>query len=255
MQFQVNWTWSKAIGTQGINQQYLYASNSPYNLGLDYAPEVFDHKNVLNLIYVYKLPFGNGQAHKSGNSFVDHLIEGWVVSGIFNAYSGLPLSVNCDGDMGTAYFLLGSGAPCASSVNLSGLAGMHTGVGTGTSNNVNDVFLSGTSVGGGTGLNIFANPAAVLSNVTPVNIASTTQLPWGQLRMIPSWNVDIGVAKSISFRERLRLEFRADFLNVFNQVQFATPSLDTVFAGSTFGQLNTQINAPRNILIGGRLVF
>lgn len=255
VQFQFNWTWSKAIGTQGINQQYLYASNSPYNLGLDYGPEVFDHKQVVNFLTVYNLPFGEGQRYKTGNRLVDKVVGGWTISGIFSYYTGLPMEVDCDGDFGSAYFLLGSGVACNSSLNLAGLAGLHTGVGTATSSNPNDGFLSGQTVGGGTGLNIFANPAAVLSNVTPPNISTTKQIAWGQLRMIPSWNVDFGITKNFAFTERVKLEVRADFLNIFNQVQYAMPSLDTVFAGPTFGELTTQQNAPRNILLGARLVF
>jgi hypothetical protein len=255
LQFQFNWTWSKAMGTQGINQQYLYASNSPYNLGLDYAPELFDHKYVLNLLFVYNLPFGKGQAHYTGNNVIDRVIGGWTVSGIYTYYTGLPLSVNCDGDFGSAYFLLGAGAPCNSSLNVGGLAGLHTKVPVGTSSNPNDVFLSGETVGGGDGYNIFANPAAVLSNVTPVNISTTKNLNWGMLRMIPSSNVDFGLIKNVAVTERVKLEIRGDFLNIFNQVQFATPSLDSVFAGPTFGELTSQQNSPRNILLGARVIF
>jgi hypothetical protein len=256
LQFQFNWTWSKAVGTQGLNQQYLYASNSPYNLGLDYAPEVFDHKHVVNLLTVYNLPFGKGQAHYTGNGFVDRVIGGWTISGIFTAYTGLPLAVNCVGDFGSGFFLLGSGAPCNSSLNVGGLAGLHTGVPVGTSSNPNDGFLSGQSAGGGTGYNIFANPAAVLSNVTPVNISTTNVLNWGMLRMIPSWNVDFGLIKNVAITERVNLQIRGDFLNIFNQVQFASPCLySALICGPTFGELTTQINAPRNILVGAKFTF
>jgi hypothetical protein len=256
LQFQLNWTWSRALGTQGLNQQYLYASNSPYNLGLDYAPEVFDHTHVLNLLYVYNLPFGKGQAHNTGNGFADRVIGGWTVSGIFTYFTGLPLSVNCDGDFGSAYFLLGSGAACnTNGMNLKSLAGDHSHVATGTSSNANDGFLSGQVVGGGTGRNIFADPAAVLSNVTPVNIATTTQIPWGNVRMIPSWNMDFGLIKNVLITERVNLQLRGDFLNIFNHPLFANPNLDTVFSGGTFGQFTSTANAPRNILVGVRLTF
>jgi Carboxypeptidase regulatory-like domain len=256
LQFQFNWTWSKAVGTQGINQQYLYASNSPYNLGLDYAPEVFDHKHVVNFLGVYNLPFGTGQAHYTGNGFVDRVIGGWTVSGIFTFYTGLPLDVNCLSDFGSAFFLLGSGAPCNSSVNINSLAGLHTAVPVGTSSNSGYGFAGGQAEGGGTGYNIFANPAAVLNNISPVNISTTTDLNWGMLRMIPSWNVDFGLIKNIPINERVKLQVRGDFLNIFNEVQFGEPCLDaTLVCGPTFGELTNQINAPRNILLGARLTF
>jgi Carboxypeptidase regulatory-like domain len=255
LQFQFNWTWSRALGTQGLNQQYLYASNSPYNLGLDYGPEVFDHTHVINGLFVYNLPFGKGQAHSSGNEFADRVIGGWTVSGIATYFTGLPLAVDCDGDFGSAYFLLGSGVACNSSLGLAGLTATHQNIAAATSSNANDGLLSGQTVGGAGDWNIFANPAAVLSSVRPANIATTSQISWGQLRMIPSWNFDFGLIKNIPVTERLNVQLRGDFLNLFNHVLFATPSLDTVFAGPTFGQFTSQANAPRNLLVGARITF
>ncbi|MGH8245595.1 MAG: hypothetical protein ACREUU_04100, partial [Gammaproteobacteria bacterium] len=43
---------------------------------------------------------------------------------------------------------------------------------------------------------------------------------------------DMAVMKDISLRERWRLQFRAEFFNVFNQVNLDNP------AGTTFGQPN-----------------
>ncbi len=263
LQFQFNWTYSKAIGTQGINSQYLYALNTPYNLGTDYGPEVFDHQHVVNFWWVYGLPFGKGQTYHSSNNWVNNVIGGWTVSGIYTVYTGLPLAVDCDGDSGSAYFLLGEGTPCNSTLNLDNAAGYHTKVGAAVPTNANfiynDAFYGGAPVGGGTGLNIFANPAGVLSSISPNNMNTTTGLPpqsaWGQLRMIPTWNVDFAIAKKFDITERVKLEINAQMLNIFNHVIFNSPSLDSLFAGPQFGEFTSQENAPRRILLGARITF
>ena len=263
LQFQFNWTYSKSIGTQGLNSQYLYALNTPYNLSRDYGPEVFDHEHVVNFWLVYGLPFGKGQTWHSSNNVVNNIIGGWTLSGIYTFYTGLPLAVGCDGDSGSAYFLLGEGTPCLSTINLDNAAGYHSGVGAAVPTNpnfiYNDAFYGGAPVGGGTKLNIFANPAAIMSSVSPADMNPVTGLPpqsaWGQLRMIPSWNVDFAVAKKFDITERVKLEVNAQMLNIFNHVLFAPPSLDTLFAGPTFGEFTTQLNQPRRILLGARVTF
>src|SRR5579885_2535158 len=58
LQFQADWTWSHAIGNQGFNQQYVYSSNSPYDLNIDRASEVFDRRHVFTFLWYYDLPFG-----------------------------------------------------------------------------------------------------------------------------------------------------------------------------------------------------
>ena len=38
-----------------------------------------------------------------------------------------------------------------------------------------------------------------------------------------TWQVDLGAGKTISLRERGRLEFRAEFYNIFNHPQLGQP--------------------------------
>jgi hypothetical protein len=255
LQFQFNWTYSKAIGDQGLNAQYLYASNSPYHLGFDYAPELFDHQHVINVLYMYNLPFGKGQAYKTGNDFVDRqIIGGWTLSGVMNYFTGLPLTVNCDGDFGTAFFLLGSGVACNVSTGLNTSENRHVAAAA-VSNPLDSTVNGQPKVGGGTGLNIFSNPANIIDHVTAANIATTGQIAFGNARMIPSWSADMALAKTFTITERVKVELNAQFLNIFNHPLFVNPNLDATFSGGTFGELTTQTNNPRQILLGGRIIF
>jgi hypothetical protein len=49
------------------------------------------------------------------------------------------------------------------------------------------------------------------------------------------YNVDLSVAKKWIFRERYSAEFRADFFNLFNRSDFATPNATDPSAGGSFG--------------------
>jgi hypothetical protein len=64
-------------------------------------------------------------------------------------------------------------------------------------------------------------------------------------------NTDFAVIRDFAFKERYKAEFRAEFFNVFNQVNFGLPN--STVTSSTFGQL---VNAnPGRIVQFGAKVF
>ena len=69
-------------------------------------------------------------------------------------------------------------------------------------------------------------------------------------------NFDVSLAKRTPIKERLSLEFRAEFYNLFNRVQFGLPNTSvTTAANPTTGYITTQINQPRLIQLALRLAF
>ena len=73
------------------------------------------------------------------------------------------------------------------------------------------------------------------------------------LRGPGTWQTDLGASKVISLPEKWALEFRAEFYNIFNRVQFSPPN--TQPGSSTFGQVTAQYNQPRLIQLALRLMF
>jgi hypothetical protein len=66
----------------------------------------------------------------------------------------------------------------------------------------------------------------------------------------------LSVGKKTPIRERFNLEFRAEFYNLFNRVQFGLPNTSvTTAANPTTGYITTQINQPRLIQLAMRLLF
>jgi hypothetical protein len=66
-------------------------------------------------------------------------------------------------------------------------------------------------------------------------------------------NWDLSMIKNTKVTERVTVQFRAEFFNVFNHVQWGNPNTDVT--SSTFGQVFSQANTPRQIQFGIKLGF
>jgi hypothetical protein len=51
-------------------------------------------------------------------------------------------------------------------------------------------------------------------------------------------NTDFSILKNFAFRDRYKVQFRSEFFNVFNQVNFSNPD-STVTDGSAFGTIRS----------------
>lgn len=161
----------------------------------------FDRKHVLQIGWVYELPFGKGKMFaKSGVPAA--IIGGWQVNGVMAAYTGTPFTVtdsavlNAPGNLQTANQV----AP----VRLIG------DVGPGTRYYDPASFATGTVVNtfGNTGRNILRNPGL--------------------------WNTDLNITRDFKIKERFTAQFRGEFYNFPNTSHFGGVSSGNVTAGSTF---------------------
>jgi len=67
-------------------------------------------------------------------------------------------------------------------------------------------------------------------------------------------NWDMAFLKDTAIgRERIKLQFRAEFVNAFNRVWFG--GLNTGITSPTYTQLLSQANQPRNVQLGLKLSF
>jgi len=65
---------------------------NPVLQGQSYANSDFDIRHIINMNAVWQLPFGKGRPFlNSGNRWVDGVLGGWQLSGIFRWNSGLPV--------------------------------------------------------------------------------------------------------------------------------------------------------------------
>ncbi|MGI8741651.1 MAG: hypothetical protein ACR2NN_03580 [Bryobacteraceae bacterium] len=248
--FSLNYTYSKSLDQTSLNQNGLADLVSSFFPNLDYGPSDFDRRHIFSGYGVYELPFGRGKRFLNSSGFVDRIAGGWFLSGIYVVRSGVPLTVSEGGQVfgGSDVLTTNVGAIPTQAPNFGN--DIHTGV-TGS----NKVGVSGNPTTGGTGLNLFADPAAVLGNFRPIDLASDTRDGRGVLRGLPFWNLDVGVGKATRITERVRLQFSMDFINVFNHVVFNNPSSLSLQNPAAFGVLTTQNNNPRQLQAGLRLEF
>jgi hypothetical protein len=202
------YTLSKALD-DGDNMNTSVATNSPAFVAnplkpkADYGRASFDIRHAAVINATYDLPFGHG-ATSQGRPWVERLIGNWQLSGIETVQSGLPftpqLSYNPSNDGDTRNPVRPSWNP----------------------------HFAGPLILGGP--NQYFNPSAFIQPLpgTYGNVGrNTLQGP----RLVET---DLSVTKIFSFSERLKLQFRSEFFNVFNHTNFNVAN-PVVFASATGG--------------------
>jgi len=200
-----------------------FGGSSPQNNqnnSADLAPSGFDQTHVFNTGYSYMLP-GQGM-----QGFLKHIIGGWQTSGIVTFETGRPFNITLPFD----------NANVGSRGNFQ------------RPNLVGDPSPSGWTKTYGPG-GLYFDPTA---------FAAPPQYTFGNLgRNVlrgPGFkNFDLTAFKNFNFMERLRLQFRAEFFNAFNNVNFSNPGGS--FGTDNFGRSTGTQNAQRSIQLGLKLYY
>lgn len=224
LSFLASYTYSKSIdissergsgdraGIEGGNQRDLKG----YFRGLS----GFDVRNRFVLSYVYELPFGPGRRFlNSVNPVLREVVSGWQLSGITAFQSGFPFSVLLPAD--PANIGLGGNRP----------------------DRVRDGQLEHPTIDRWFDTDAFARPA----NPFSFGNSGRNILIGPGLR-----NWDLGVSKYTAIGERYRLQFRAEFFNLFNNVNFNLPG--RTLGLDTFGRIDSAGRA-REMQFGLKLEF
>ncbi len=202
-----------------VNYDYsrLMESVSYLNAGspiLEKRVSSYDRPNSFVVSGTYDLPFGNGKQYMNRLPYpVDMVLGGWSLASIYTLHSGAPLAWGN---------LIYSGGP----LNYN-------------AENVNHAF-----------------------DTTQFNTVSSQQLSqnfrtfssqFSNLRIDHTNNVDVTLTKTFCIGEQVKVQFRAEALNLTNKPLFATPNLTAT--SSAFGTITSQTNNPRYIQFGLRLTF
>jgi hypothetical protein len=208
LQFRGVYTFSKALD-DGDSMNTSVATNSPAFVAnplqpkSDYGRASFDIRHAAVLNATYDLPFGRAKA-SAGNPWVKKLFGNWQVSGIETLQSGLPftpqLSFNPSNDGDTRNPVRPSLHPNFTGQVILGGPNRYF--------NPNAFIQPLPGTYGNAGRNILQGPGLAETNVS--------------------------VAKKFSLSDRLDLQFRSEFFNVFNRANFNTPN-PVVYASATGG--------------------
>ena len=243
-----SYTWSKSIddlppgqGLYGFDTTYSARPwDDPLRHAFDNGPSEFDHTHRFVSSFVYQLPGLTGT-----NGFVRNVLGGWQFSGLVSAQTGRPFT------------------PLSAVSSTS--AGSRTALGQDRPNLVGNAHGPGACPANGTtACQDYLNPAAFTVNPggTFGNVGK------GSLRYRGFYNWDMGLDKGFKFTERIGLQFRAEFFNVFNRVNFdecaitggtssytgASCNNNFIKLGGSFGQLRFATD-PRIGQLGLKLNF
>jgi len=234
LEFLVTYTWSKSIDDASITHDGLgwlggsISLQDPNNRELERSLSQFDLPQILNISYVYELPFGRGKAFGSKwNPWLNGFLGGWKTNGIWKATAGYPIGLSYANSLALPTY--GGQRP-----NLAGTLRRNNGA------NFRDQY--------------FANPEVVQAPA-PYAIGTAPRV-LSSVRTPNFYNADLSLLKEVSmnkFREGMHLEFRAEFFNAFNIVQFCGP--DTGLQDGSFGIVSCQHNAPREVQLAMKFYF
>jgi len=185
---------------------------------------LFDVRQRLVFSWIYALPFGKGKSFLNQGGALNALVGGWQVNGIASFETGFPLTPR-------------TGAP-----NAGGDAGSLQ-----ATDRPNRVCNGNLPSGQRTIAEWFD------TSCFPQNNAGQ----WGNSGRgvvtapgIKNW--DVSLFKDFQIKESLRLQFRTEFFNTFNNVNFGFP--DVVVIDPTFGVISNA-GASREIQFGLKLIF
>ncbi len=244
LNYQVAYTFSRCMtdnsgyygtwgSTQGVPANPYY--QNLYDPRADYAPCYFDAKHVLSSYAVYEIPFGKGKRFGHDvNGAVNAIAGGWSVDPIISLRTGFPLALyNFTND--------------PSNTNSRG-ARPNCGPGAGR------VFGRRNALDPSTGAYLGYQWFDPTPYSLPTNAEGFGNCPaQGPVRGPGYADVDLSVQKNFTITEKVRLQFRADFLNTFNRVNLNVDCCSTA-VGPGMGIVSSA-QEPRNIQFALKLYY
>src|SRR5215471_14758858 len=238
------YVWSKSImdnlgyyGCASVSSDGAYWQDA-YNRKANKGPSCFDARHNGSIGGLYDLPFGKGR--KFGSNWakaMDLIAGGWQVDYFMNAHSGFPVTA-------TASTANTGGRTPRGNVRANAYRPY-----TITSQTVDQFFGPVTAsnfcaAGVDDGTCAFGIPAA----------GSLGSAGVGTLRAPSFFNLDASISKKFAVTESKYFQFRAEFFNALNHASWGPPTRD-ITSPTSFGQITSQVQNPRNIQMALKFYF
>ena len=191
-----------------------------------------DVPHRLSVSAILELPFGKGRRFGSNaTGFVNGLIGGWQVQGVYTYQSGFPVpfgnyNLNTGATSGDLFY------------------------------NGGDIAISDPTVERWFNTDAFTSILNDSStNATPVNHLRTFPYRVDDVRRDAINNVDLSLIKDLQLKGDVKVQLRAEFINAFNEAYFPNPVVGA--ASTTFGQISAsnQANYARRAQLGVKVIF
>jgi hypothetical protein len=190
LQLNFAYTWSKSIGIADNSNSSPQVQAISY-FGLNRAVSSFDRTHEFHITSVWELPFGKGKQWLS-HGFASSILGGWQTSNLLSFMSGTPFSVTASG----------------TSLNLPG-----------STQRADQIKAAVDRLGGIGATSAYFDPLAF----APVTAARFGNAGFNSLRGPGIGNWDCSLFRQFEFKEKYKLQFRAEALNASNTPHFANP--------------------------------
>jgi hypothetical protein len=200
----------------------------------DKSVSSFDQRFNSTTSLVYEMPFGKGRRFGARMpAALDAVVGGWQASSIITLLSGQPLNIRYPDAAG----IVSDGQP----ESFLGTASLRPNL-----------------IDGSIGVLAPESDRSHLNYFNRSNLATPpVWAPFGNLGRnvaygFANYQVNFVLAKNFSLSESMRLQFRGEFYNFFNQTNFQAPSVN--IAAANFGRV-TATNDPRFVQLALKLGF
>ena len=248
--FDLNYTTGHSIdiasGAQNTSVTGNFGSpfvQNPFDLNVNRANSSFDIRHNVNMNFLYELPSGKGKMFfGNANRVQQAILGGWTSTGIFRWASGLP-----------------SGQPFDSSQWATNFNSQSNGVA------IRELKATPTRTGDP---NLFSDPTYAYQSYRNANPGEYGNR--NVLRLPSLFNIDLGLYKSFTVTEKIKLTFRTEAFNVTNTQHFTgistfglvrdpftsqTPGGTAPVPPSTFGKFTGTQGNPRVFQFALRVDF
>ncbi len=208
---------SQGPGVQGFIGGNTYIGENSYNRRAEKAVSNLDTPQSLVASFFYELPVGRGKKYVTQPGLADRLVSGWYMGGILHYNSGTPMEVYSACGQTASYVLFGG-------CEFTGLARVNVVSGVKQTNKSSNFQPANTP---------FYNPSAF--TVAPAFTFGNEPRALDHARTFGGKNEDITLGKKTRlFGEKLTLDFRAEFFNIFNRHIYTAPGGWATQLGSPF---------------------
>jgi hypothetical protein len=204
LSYNLNYTWSKALGT-GL-------ATNPYSIGGNYGVLGIDRSHVINTSYVYNIP----NLYHGDSKFVNGATKGWMIGGTTTWQSGGNLQAN-EGSSNLGLnikYVCGSTDPATCATDLASYGSTNVGAPTyfGTTAAMSvlpDITCNPTS-------GLASKQVAKLGCFAPPAVGSNGPRDLPYIKLGAFWGSDLSLTKAFKIGERQSLQFRASANNWLN---------------------------------------
>jgi len=257
LQFRVAYTNAKTIDDSSGFRARSSTLTDPTNPRLDRGLADFDAPQRLVLSPIWEIPLGNHGSH-----FAREMLGGWSIATIASFQSGNPFTLFSENNSGELDNFLDRPDVTGPIQKFSNPRQVET-FSPGSDG------VSGSCLGGAETGHFLFNPMNLVCVVGPPVGVNDPSLTTGGVPLFTHGNMgrnvlrgpginnwDFSIQKDFKFMENKSIEFRGEFFNAFNHVQFLSPTFQDGTQGGDglFGQI-TSDRAPRIIQFAMKVYF